>query len=91
VAEPDSSGPGAAAARDLVDLGAITEPTGQGDGSHGCGSDNFREEAIGLLSVENFTDLDITSKSGCVKVRGIADRKSTRTMRSTSCGACRHS
>lgn len=28
--------------------------------------------------MENFTDLDITSESGCVRVGGIADRKSTR-------------
>jgi|GEM_PF-4619853 len=32
-------------------------------------------EAIGLLGLENFSDLNITSQSGCVKVRGIADRQ----------------
>ena len=42
------------------------------------GSDHFRDGAIGLLGVENFTDLDVTSESGWVKVGGIADRKSTR-------------
>lgn len=35
-------------------------------------------EAIGLLGMENFSDLDVTSQSGCVKVGGIADRRSTR-------------